>query len=103
MPAIDSSIELLKPAPPGCEDIVSTAALEFLAGLAARFEPGRRELLERRRQRQQELDAGRLPDFLPETKAIREREWTVAPVRPDLRDRRAAGTRPPPPRRDTAA
>src|SRR5258708_34304469 len=94
MPAIDSSIELLKPAPPGCEDILSTAALEFLAGLAARFEPGRRELLERRRQRQQELDAGRLPDFLPETKAIREREWTVAPGRPDSRNRRR-GTTPP--------
>src|SRR5260370_40325767 len=97
MPAIDSSIELLKPAPPGCQDIVSTAALEFLAGLAARFEPGRRELLERRRQRQQELDAGRLPHFLPETKAIRERERTVAPVRPDVRDRRGGGSRAPAP------
>lgn len=94
MPAIDSSIELLKPAPPGCEDVVSAAALEFLAGLAARFEPRRRELLERRRHRQQELDAGRLPDFLPETKAIREREWTVAPVRPDLHDRRVEITGP---------
>jgi malate synthase len=94
MPAIDSNTALVKPAPPGCEEIVSAAALEFLAGLAARFEPRRRELLERRRQRQQELDAGRLPDFLPETKAVREREWTVAPVRPDLRDRRVEITGP---------
>src|SRR5712692_8630043 len=94
MPAIGSSIELLKPAPPGCEEIVSTGALEFLAGLATRFAPRRRELLERRRQRQQELDAGRLPDFLPETKAVREREWTVAAVRPDLRDRRVEITGP---------
>ncbi len=94
MPAIESSIALVKPAPPGCEDIVSAAALEFLAGLAARFEPRRRELLERRRQRQLELEAGRLPDFLPETKAVREREWTVAPVRPDLRDRRVEITGP---------
>ena len=94
MPAIDSSIELLKPAPPGCEAMLSAGALEFLAGLAARFEPRRRGLLERRQERQQELDAGRLPDFLPETKAIREREWTVAPVRPDLRDRRVEITGP---------
>src|SRR5216684_2865252 len=94
MPASDSNTALVKPAPPGCEEIVSAAALEFLAGLAARFEPRRRELLERRRQRQQELDAGRLPDFLPETKAVREREWTVAAVRPDLRDRRVEITGP---------
>src|SRR5260370_17287250 len=87
-------MQLLGPAPPGCEAIVSTGALEFLAGLATRFAPRRRELLERRRQRQQELDAGRLPDFLPETKAVREREWTVAPVRPDLRDRRVEITGP---------
>src|SRR2546422_4967540 len=38
--------------------------------------------------RSRELDAGRLPDFLPETKEIRDRDWTVAPISPDLTDRR---------------
>src|SRR5437879_11765340 len=88
MPAIDSTIHLLKPPPSGCDDVLSTGALDFLAALAHRFEPRRRELLERRRLRQVELDAGRLPDFLPETRGLREDAWTVAPIPPDLLDRR---------------
>ncbi len=94
MPAIESDIRLVAPVPPGCEDVLNPGALGFLATLAHRFEPERRRLLERRRARQEELDAGRLPDFLPETKALREREWTVAPLRPDLIDRRVEITGP---------
>jgi malate synthase len=94
MPASDPGIRVLPPPPPDCAGVLSPAALHFLAALARRFEPERRRLLERRRARQQELDAGRLPDFLPETKAIREREWTVAPIRPDLIDRRVEITGP---------
>ena len=89
-----STIQLRKPPPAGCEDVLSAGALDFLAALARRFEPRRRELLERRRARQAELDAGRLPDFLPETKDIRERAWTVAPIPADLRDRRVEITGP---------
>jgi malate synthase len=87
-------IEVLKPAPPGCADVLSAAALDFLGALARRFEPARRELLERRRARQAELDGGRLPDFLEETRAVRARDWTVAPIRPDLLDRRVEITGP---------
>ncbi|PYO40037.1 MAG: malate synthase A [Gemmatimonadetes bacterium] len=94
MPPIDSTIQLLRPPPAGCDDILSSRALDFLAALARRFEPERRRLLERRVARQKELDAGRLPDFLPETRDIREREWTVAPIRPDLTDRRVEITGP---------
>ena len=94
MPAIDSTIQLRKPPPSGCDDILSAGALDFLAALARRFEPRRLELLERRRQRQAELDAGRLPDFLPDTRSIREDAWTVAPIPPDLRDRRVEITGP---------
>src|SRR5438477_3616236 len=94
MPAIDSTIQLRKPPPSGCDDILSARALDFLAALAHRFEPRRRELLERRRLRQAELDAGRLPDFLPDTRSIREDAWTVAPIPPDLRDRRVEITGP---------
>src|SRR4029077_13638238 len=94
MPPMDSAVRLLRPAPRGSEDILSSAALEFLASLARRFEPERRRVLERRVPRQQQLDAGRLPDFLPETRDIREREWTVAPIRPDLTDRRVEVRRP---------
>lgn len=94
MPASDPGSRVLTPPPPDCAGVLSPAALDFLGALARRFEPERRRLLERRRARQQELDAGRLPDFLPETKAIREREWTVAPIRPDLIDRRVEITGP---------
>ncbi|HVH66771.1 MAG TPA: malate synthase A [Gemmatimonadales bacterium] len=91
MPA---TIQLRRAPPAGCEDVLSAGALDFLAALARRFEPRRRELLERRRLRQAELDAGRLPDFLPETKAIRERAWTVAPIPSELQDRRVEITGP---------
>src|SRR5256714_7410871 len=94
MTTIQSAIQLRKPPPAGCEDVLNAGALDFLAALARRFEPRRRGLLERRRARQAELDAGRLPDFLPETKDIRDRAWTVAPIPPDLRDRRVEITGP---------
>src|SRR5213596_1161648 len=94
MPVPSASIQVLQPAPPDCADVLRPAALEFLAELARRFEPVRRELLERRRARQREIDAGRLPDFLPETRHIRDRDWTVAPIRPDLLDRRVEITGP---------
>src|SRR5712691_11081916 len=87
-------VVLTRPAPEGCAAVLSPDALAFLAGLARRFEPVRRELLARRAARQRELDAGALPDFLPETQQLREREWTVAPIRPDLTDRRVEITGP---------
>ena len=90
----DSGVQVLKAPPPDCAAVLSPAALQFLAALARRFEPERQRLLERRRMRQTELDAGRLPDFLPETHDVREREWTVAPLRPDLVDRRVEITGP---------
>src|ERR1051325_6875613 len=94
MPAIDSTIQLRKPPPSGCDDILSAGALDFLAALPRRSAPRRVELLERRRRRQAELDAGRLPAFLPDTRSIREDAWTVAPIPPDPRDRRGGSTRP---------
>src|SRR5438132_2791202 len=94
MPALGSTIRLIKPPPSGCDEVLGAGALDFLAGLAHRFEPRRRELLERRRQRQAELDAGRLPDFLPETRKLREDAWTVAPIPADRRDRRVEITGP---------
>src|SRR5437660_2829956 len=94
MPASDPGIRVVIPPPSDCADILSPGALEFVGALARRFEAERRRLLARRRERQQELDAGRLPDFLPETKEIRDREWTVAPIRPDLTDRRVEITGP---------
>src|SRR6266702_3103568 len=94
MPASDPGIRVLTAPPSGSAEIPEPAALQFLGALARRFEPERQRRLARRRERQQELDAGRLPDFLPETKEIRDRDWTVAPIRPDLTDRRVEITGP---------
>src|SRR5258706_15116692 len=74
--------------------ILTLPAKAFLTKLARTFEERRQELLARRRVRQQEIDTGHKPDFLPETAAIREQEWTVAPIPPDLLDRRVEITGP---------
>jgi malate synthase len=74
--------------------VLTPHALAFVAKLARKFEGRRRELIAARARRQAEFDAGRLPDFLPETAAIRAAEWTVAPVPRDLQDRRVEITGP---------
>src|SRR5208282_4060659 len=68
--------------------VLTAEARAFLLKLAARFEPRRQELLARRQTVQQEIDHGKLPDFLPETAEIRRSEWKVAPIPKDLLDRR---------------
>ena len=75
-------------------EILSPQALTFVAKLARKFEGRRRELLALRARRQAEFDAGRLPDFLPETRPIRETDWTVGQVPRDLQDRRVEITGP---------
>ena len=75
-------------------DVLSAEALEFIAALHREFEGLRQELLARRVARQQQLDAGDLPDFLGSTRQIRESSWTVAPIPYDLQDRRVEITGP---------
>jgi malate synthase len=74
--------------------ILTPEALQFIGRLAREFEPRRRELLEARMKRQLEIDSGKLPDFLPETREIRDTEWKIAPIPEDLRDRRVEITGP---------
>jgi malate synthase len=75
-------------------EILSAEALAFLAGLHRRFNRPRLELLVRRLGRQEDFDAGKLPDFIPETKSIRDGDWRVAPIPADLLDRRVEITGP---------
>ena len=84
-------VELLAP---GDEEILSPAALAFVAKLHRELNPTRLELLGRRRDRQAELDAGGLPDFLPARRGLREADWSVAPAPRDLQDRRVEITGP---------
>ena len=74
--------------------ILSPEAVAFVAKLCRRFEPRRQELLAARGARQKAFDAGKMPDFLPETASIRASEWTVAPQPADMLDRRVEITGP---------
>jgi len=90
-----TGVEVLGKVPAGLEAIVSNEALEFVAGLQREFNPTRQALLRRRRERQQLLDEGGLPDFLEETEPVRsDPSWKVAPIPADLRDRRVEITGP---------
>ena len=87
-------IEIRGPLRPGWGEVLSLDALRFVALLQRTFGARRAELLERRREVKSRIDLGELPDFLPETAAIRESEWTVAPIPADLLDRRVEITGP---------
>ncbi len=76
------------------ESILTDGALGFVAELAERFGARVQQLLLTREARQSRLDAGELPDFLPETRAVREGAWRVAAIPADLQDRRVEITGP---------
>ena len=80
--------------PDGAENVLTEDAVDFLTELEGRFGPRRRQLLDARHERAQRLRDGELPDFLPETKDIREGDWRVAPVPAALQDRRVEITGP---------
>ena len=75
-------------------EVLTPAALDFVASLQEEFGSRRLELLKLRDERQARLDAGEMPDFLAGTKSVRESEWKVASVAKDLADRRVEITGP---------
>jgi malate synthase len=79
---------------PGYEEVLTPQAIEFAVELEREFGAERRRLLARRAEIQRRLDAGWKPDFLPETKTIREGDWRVTPIPRDLEDRRVEITGP---------
>ncbi|MGN9867155.1 malate synthase A [Bacillus swezeyi] len=79
---------------PQYEEILTKEALQFIGRLEHHFGGRRRDLLNLRKVVQAEIDQGKNPDFLKETKHIREENWTVAPIPPDLEDRRVEITGP---------
>lgn len=76
------------------EEILTPEALNFIEELERNFGARRVELLQSRQKRQEEINNGKLPDFLPETKHIRNGDWTIAPLPKDLQDRRVEITGP---------
>lgn len=89
-----SGIEIKGAMAPRYDEILTKDALAFVASLQRAFNGRRKELLAARAVRQKRFDAGELPDFLPETRTIREGAWKVAPIPADLQDRRVEITGP---------
>ncbi|MCY3906751.1 MAG: malate synthase A [Anaerolineaceae bacterium] len=89
-----TGIKFIAECPQGCEDMLSTGAVEFVASLARQFRDRRNALLQVRRERQARIDAGDSLNFLAETRHIREGDWQVAPIPADLLDRRTEITGP---------
>ncbi|HKI33683.1 MAG TPA: malate synthase A [Gemmataceae bacterium] len=87
-------VEVLAPVPDDLAEILTPAAVGFLARLHRTFDGRRRDLLARRARLQIDLDGGWRPDFLPETRDVRQGDWKVAPLPPDLLDRRVEITGP---------
>jgi malate synthase len=79
---------------PGYETVLTPEAIDFAVELEREFGAERRRLLARRDEIQRRLDLDWRPDFLPETKKIRDAEWRVAPIPHDLQDRRVEITGP---------
>jgi len=79
---------------PNADEVLTEAALDFLAELHERFDSRRRQLLEAREDRQARFDAGELPDFREDTRDIREADWTIGGIPRDLLDRRVEITGP---------
>jgi len=87
-------IVVTAPITPEYAGILTSDAMAFFATLERAFAGRRAELLAARVERQRAFDAGMSPDFLSDTRAIREGDWTCAPVRDDIVDRRVEITGP---------
>ena len=91
----EEGVEFTSPIPEEFEEILTPEAASFVAKLSREFHGRVEEILQRRAERQERIDAGEMPDFLPETKDIREGDWQIAPIPEDLQDRRVELTGPP--------
>ena len=94
MKKYSDGVQILAPAIPEAEQILTVDAVDFVARLSREFETRRQKLLVRRAARQKAFDAGAQPVFWPETAHIRDGDWTIAPLPKDLQDRRVEITGP---------
>ncbi len=94
LPIERAELEVIHMDTPSSLRVLTPGAREFLVALADRFTDRQRALLEARQARQARFDAGELPGFDPDTAAIREGDWRVAPAPREVRDRRTEITGP---------
>src|ERR687897_2908697 len=94
----EEGVEFRASIPEEYADILTPEAVSFVARLSREFGGRVEKVLEKRKEFQEKIDVGEMPDFLPETREIREGDWRVAPVPEDLQDRRGEVTGPPGPK-----
>jgi malate synthase len=87
-------VELTAPPPAHADEVLTPDALRFAADLHRHFDAERQRLLADRRDRQGRLDAGEMPDFLPNPIESEDPDWRVATAPPDFDDRRVEITGP---------
>lgn len=87
-------VQINAPISSAFSEILTPEAVAFVVDLAREFEATRKELLSRRVEVLKKIDQGQLPDFLPETKHVRDGDWKIAKVPEDLQDRRVEITGP---------
>src|SRR3974390_1840826 len=99
VPSMSSSItlpgvEFIAPITDSYAEILKPEAVAFVVDLHRTFNQRRKNLLTARHERQKRIDAGEKPNFLAETRSVRDAEWTVAPLPTDILDRRVEITGP---------
>jgi malate synthase len=94
VPVEQEEAKITRPVSEAQSEILTEEAVRFLTKLARNFEDTRQDLLRKRRARQKEINAGKMPGFLPETAPIRAAQWEVASIPRDLLDRRVEITGP---------
>ncbi|WP_350431425.1 malate synthase A [Shewanella sp. H8] len=92
--SVKTDLTFIGPAINGQDEVFNDGAVAFLDSLCAKFADEVPKLLKQRKQKQARIDNGELPDFLPETRAIRDGNWTIRGIPADLTDRRVEITGP---------
>ena len=88
-------VEFTAPIPDEFAEILTPEAVSFVAKLSREFGGRVEEILQKRAERQERINASEMPNFLSETREIREGDWKIAPIPEDLQDRRVELTGPP--------
>ena len=88
MTTTEQSLSIIAPNSLQREEILTSGAIRFLTHVVDKFAHRIPELLNTRQDRQRQIDAGQLPDFLQETRSIRESEWTIQGIPTDLQEDR---------------
>jgi malate synthase len=89
-----AGIDLTRPEATHADEVLTPEALGFVAQLHRSFKADRLKLLADRARRQARLDAGEMPDFMPNPIESRDGSWGVAPAPSDFDDRRVEITGP---------